>query len=183
MSARISAWRGHLSWVHDGAIYNTRGHQWWPLLRHVFEGHSGLMYNYYLWIMYGFVLPFAFVLSADARCFGIAKVCLMCSVLLPSSVFFFGPGLFCLVLFWYILFCFLVFQNHGPFTWCLFLLPVCFRLFSSHHVWASQTWPSRSCTLVLCFPVSPFSEILPQAQICKTHKARIFNFLNWRVVK
>ena len=46
----------------------------------------------------------------------------------------------------------------------------------------SQIWPSRSFTHVFCFPLSPFSEILPQAQIYKTHKARIFNFLSWRVV-
>jgi hypothetical protein len=39
--------------------------------------------------MYGFTLHLPFVLSADAKYFHIAKVCLRSSVLLPSSVFCF----------------------------------------------------------------------------------------------
>ena len=133
--------------------------------------------------MYGFVLHVAFVLSSEVRYFGIARVCLMCSVLLPFRFLLLVLAYFVSASSDTFSFSFLCFKITGSFTWCLFLLPVCFLLFSSHHVWASQTWPSRSFTLVLCFPLPPFSEILPQTQICKTHKARIFNFLNWRVVQ
>ena len=111
---------GYPGAIYDGAIYNTRGHQRWPLLRPVFEGHSGLMYNCHLSIMYGLALHFAFVLSADARYFGIARVCLMCSVLLPSSVFFFWP--------WPILLNPLLIHSlllSCVSGWCLFLLPLC----------------------------------------------------------
>ena len=49
---------GYPGAIYDGAIYNTRGHQRWPLLGPMLEGHSGLMYNCHLclqtktWVTY-----------------------------------------------------------------------------------------------------------------------------------
>ena len=63
----------------------------WPLFRYVFVGPPGLMNYYELHIINHFTCGCSFVLSARAKCLIVAGGCLMCSLLLPSSVFFVLP--------------------------------------------------------------------------------------------